>query len=97
MVLALLLGSIRRGLSAIFEIPVSPFLDHWLPAILFSVLWLVLLIILISTWRHPSSKVICISSSILMVIYCIPLAMIWTNDISVFRPQNAEQHTSGSY
>ncbi|MBE2180493.1 MAG: signal peptidase I [Chthoniobacterales bacterium] len=84
MALALLLGSVRRGLSAIFEIPVSPFLDHWLPAFLFSVLWLVLLTILVSTWRHPSSKVICISSSILMVFYFVPLALMWTNGISAF-------------
>ena len=83
-VLAFLLRGAQRTLSTSLDIPASPVLNHWLPAILFSVLWLVLLKILVSTWRHPSSKVVRISSSILMVVYCVPLAMIWANNVSVF-------------
>lgn len=97
--LLMLLGFLLRGPASKFETFRTPLFDHWLPAVLFSILWIVLMSVLVSTWRRSSSRIICVSSGVLMTLYFFVLAALWTGHLSLIdclRKKGTEQGAPAS-
>lgn len=81
--LIMLIGFLFRGPASKFDTFRTPLFDHWLPAVLFSIMRIVQMSVLVSTWRRSSSRIICVSSGVLMTLYFFVLAALWTGHLSV--------------